>query len=139
MTKHKRLRNIYLNVSLNAEELEKVNELFSNSMCQNRSDYVRKRILAQPITVKYRNRSVDAFVAEIIVLRNELSSIGSGFNQLVRELTVAEDAEMTDLAAQIGTAKEKLFEKVNEIKEKINKFSDLWSQTSMAEKVLRLP
>ena len=123
---------------LKSEELEKLNTLFSNSMCQYMSEYVRKRILSRPITLKYRNRSVDAFVAEMISLRNELSLIGSSFNQSVKELPLQGDAvEMIALAKQIGSDKEKLFEKVNEIKEKINEFSDLCSQKSMSGKVLQ--
>jgi hypothetical protein len=140
MTEHKIFRNIKLHVTLNQEEMGKVNSLFSNSMCQNMSEYIRKCILTVPMTFKYRNRSVDAAIAEMILLRNELSTMESSFNQLVKELPLLDDvAEIISLSKQIGSDKEKLFEKVNQIKEGINKLSDLWSQTSDAGKVLQSP
>ena len=59
--------------------------------------------------------------------------IGNNFNQLVKRLHTARDiTEIHSLLLVNEDHKEKFFYKVDEIKERINKFSDKWSQESTA-------
>jgi hypothetical protein len=79
-------RSRLLQVRLTAKELEKIHTNFSQSACRKLSDYIRKVLLDKPITVNQRNQSPDDFMAELIVLRNELNAIGNNFNQAVKRL-----------------------------------------------------
>ena len=50
-------------------------------------------MLAKPITIKYRNASADAFLTEMIGLKNELSAVGNNFNQMVKRLHTLSDSQ----------------------------------------------
>ena len=52
------------------------------------SDYARKILLGKPIVATYRNQSLDDFMTEMFVLRNELNAIGNNFNQVVKRLHI---------------------------------------------------
>jgi ribosome biogenesis protein Nip4 len=65
----------------------------------------------------------------MILLRNELNSIGNNFNQSVKKLhTLDEISEIKIWAILNEKSKEILIKKVDEIKEKINQISDKWLQ-----------
>jgi MobC-like protein len=133
MSDPKNNRTEWLHIRLTAEELEKLNIEFSRSVSSNLSEYARKKLLNKPVAIRYRNQSFDDFVSEMILLRNELSAIGNNFNQLVKRLHTARDiTEIHSLLLTNENHKEKLFFKVNEIKERVNKFSDKWLQESTA-------
>jgi hypothetical protein len=57
------------------------------------SQYARKVLLAKLITVNQRNQSLDYFMAEMIVLRNELNAIGNNYDQAVKRLHTLEQLE----------------------------------------------
>jgi hypothetical protein len=135
MNEIKNNRTKWVNIRLTEDELEKINKQFSNSVCQKLSEYARKKLLDKPVVIRYRNQSFDDFVGEMILLRNELSAIGSNFNQTVKRLhTINNVSEINALVRDNEIHKEQFFKKVDEIKEKINKFSDKWSQESIAVK-----
>jgi len=76
-----------------------------------------------------RNQSMDDFMAELILLRNELNAIGNNYNQVVKKLHTMESIAEFKLWFLINeSAKESLVKKVDEIKLRINQFSDKWSQ-----------
>ncbi|MBD0283808.1 MAG: plasmid mobilization relaxosome protein MobC [Flavisolibacter sp.] len=56
------------------------------STCHKLSDFLRKVLLQEPITMTYRNASADAFLTEMSSLKKELSAIGNNFNQAVKRL-----------------------------------------------------
>ena len=129
MTKERNIRDKHLNIKLTGEELEKIRNMQISSICQNLSEYGRKKLLDKPVTIKYRNASLDDFVAEMILLRNELISIGNNFDQSVKKLYSLNCA--SDVAAwAIGIEKQKveLFKKTTEIKDLIIKMFEQWSQ-----------
>jgi hypothetical protein len=80
-------------------------------------------------TVYTRSQSFDDFVAEMILLRNELKAIGNNFNQLVRKLNIANnDDEIKRLALSNENSKLDFFKKADEINVKISQIADKWSQ-----------
>lgn len=67
------------------EEYSKVNASFRNYEAEN------KRICSlcltgKPVTVYTRSQSIDDLMAELILVKNELSAIGNNFNQTVKRL-----------------------------------------------------
>jgi len=129
MKKEKIKRNRWLNIRLSESEMKKIQLGFSRSVNQKRSEYVRNILLDKPITVYTRNQSFDDFVAEIILLKNELKFIGNNFNQTVRKLhTLTHDQEIKSWAILNEKSKDNFFKKVAEIQLKINEISDKWLQ-----------
>ena len=129
MNEQKNNRNKWLHVRLNPGEYKKIATGFSMSTKRKLSEYVRSILLDKPITVYTRNRSFDDFVAEMILLRNELKAIGNNFNQLVRKLHVSgTDEELKALALINEKSREIFFKKVDEINQKISQMADKWSQ-----------
>src|ERR1035438_4875119 len=59
---------------------------FRLTTCRQLSEYVRRVLFERKITMYTRNKSLDEFMAEMIQLRNEFSSIGNNLNQAVRKL-----------------------------------------------------
>ena len=72
---------------------------------------------------------MDDFMTELILLRNELSAIGNNCNQVVKKLHLLQTIpEFKTWLFLNESAKESLVKKVEEIKLRINQFSDEWSQ-----------
>ncbi len=83
-TKDNRTKLITLRLTI--VEYEQLNSRFKTTTCRKFSDYLRKVLLTGKVTVLTRNQSLDDFMTEMIELRNQLSAIGSNFNQAVRKL-----------------------------------------------------
>ena len=109
------------------EEYKKIERRWKATTCRKLSDYIRKHLFDKPITTNYRNKSLDEFMSEIIRLRRELSAIGNNFNQAVKKLhTLNQIQEFKVWIISSELDKKNLFEKVEEIKEYIQKISVKW-------------
>ncbi len=78
---------------------------------------------------KYTNSSADAFLSEMIGLKNELSAIGKNFNQMVKKLHAFDHS--SDVKAQViinESSKEILNKKMQDIREKLNQIYEQWLQ-----------
>jgi len=123
----KRTRKV--TVRFKEEEYNKVDISFRSTTKKKLSEYIRSVLLDKPVTVYTRNKSLDEFMAELVRLRNELSAIGSNFNQSVKKLNMmGYFQDVKDWALLNEKHKEKFFEKVDEINQKISKLSDKWLQ-----------
>lgn len=128
MSEAKNNRNKWLHIRLTEAEYKKLQAGFSSSTKQKISSYARDILLAKPVTVYTRSKSFDDFVAEMILLRNELKAIGNNINQAVKKLhSSANNLELKYWAQQVENSREILFEKMNEINLKIASTSDQWS------------
>ena len=88
-----------------------------------------KFFLKSPYIILYRNQSADEFLAEMILLKNELNAIGNNFNQAVHKLhTLDHIPEIKAWAIQNEQCKKLFMKKMEEIKEKINQIYNQWSQ-----------
>jgi uncharacterized protein YutE (UPF0331/DUF86 family) len=68
-------------------------------------------------------------MAEAIKLRNELNSLGNNFNQAVKKLhTLQQIAEFRNWIIVFELDKKILFNKVDEIKNNIQKIAEKWLQ-----------
>ena len=122
-------RTKWLHLRLKPEEYSKLHKHFSKTTCRKISDYSRKILLGKPVTSTYRNQSLDDFMAEMIQLRSDLNRVGNNFNQAVKILHGLE--KIQDFKSWLITyelEKQTLFNKVDEIKNRINKIADEWLQ-----------
>ncbi len=129
MNEQKNSRDKWIHLRLTEAEYKKIKAGFTKSTKRKLSEYVRSVLLEKPITVYTRNQSFDDFVAEIILLRNELKAIGNNFNQSVKKLhTLNHDKEIKTWALLNENSKLLFFKKVDEINSKITQIADKWSQ-----------
>jgi len=129
MSEIKNNHSKWLHIRLKEEEYNKINKKFSASTCRKLSEYARRVLLDKVITVNQRNQSLDDFMTEMMKLRNELNAIGNNFNQSVKKLhTLQQLPEFKSWIILNENSKNILFEKVEEIKSKINQISDKWLQ-----------
>ncbi len=124
-TKDNRTKLITLRLTL--VEYEQLNSRFKTTTCRKFSDYLRKVLLTGKVTVLTRNQSLDDFMTEMIELRNQLSAIGNNFNQAVKKLHTLQ--QITEFKTWIITnelQRKILFNKIDEIKNRINQFAEKW-------------
>ncbi len=129
MSDTKQNHSKWLHIRLKEADYNKINQKFSKSTCRKLSEYARRVLLEKQITVNQRNQSLDDFMAEMIRLRNELNAIGNNLNQSVKKLyTLHQIHEFKNWIISNENTTKILFEKVDEIKNKINQISDKWLQ-----------
>ena len=129
MCEQKNNRTKWLHLRLKPEEYDKLHKQFKKTTCRKLSDYARKILLGKSVVATYRNQSLDDFMSEMIQLRGELNSIGNNVNQAVKKLhTLQQIPEFKSWIMTYELEKETLFNKVEEIKNRINKIADQWLQ-----------
>ncbi len=122
-------RSRIIGLRLTPKEYEQVEKKWKASTSRKLSDYVRRSIFEKPIVTTYRNQSFDDFMAEAIKLRNELNGIGNNFNQAVKKLhTLHQIPEFRDWLISYELEKKVLLNKVDEIKNHIQKIGEKWLQ-----------
>ena len=135
MEKDNENRSKWIKVRLKPSEEETINNRFKKSTFQNLSEYGRALILGKPVTVIHRDKSMDEVLEELALLRRELNSIGNNLNQAVKNINSAHGFPDTRLWMNLLTViNGKLEPSISEIKERMNKYADLWSQKLKAEK-----
>jgi hypothetical protein len=122
-------RTRIIGLRLTPAEYAKIERKWKASTCRKLSDYVRHNLFEKPVTSYYRNQSLDDFMAEMVLLRNELNHIGNNFNQAVKRLhTLNQINEFRNWLIAYEVEKKTLFNKVDEIKKHIQKIAESWLQ-----------
>lgn len=122
-------RSKWLTVRLSDAEEKKLLLLYQKTTAQGLSEYARSVLLREPVTVLYRNASADEFLAQMLVLKNELNAIGNNFNQAVHKLHTLDHAGAVNAWAVLYDAEKKAFlKKTEEILSKVQEIYTLWSQ-----------
>ena len=129
MKQTKKIRTVWLTIRLNEDEERTLNKFYDQSTSNSLSEYARDVLLREPIVFLYRNQTAEHFLAEMVLLKNELNAIGKNFNQVVHKLhTLDHDADIKAWAILNESSKKTLIKKVDEIKEKMNQIFEQWSQ-----------
>ena len=122
-------RTRIIGLRLTPAEYAKIERKWKASTCRKLSDYVRHNLFDKPVTSYYRNQSLDEFMAEMVLLRNELNHIGNNFNQAVKRLhTLNQITEFRSWLISWEVEKKTLFNKVDEIKKHVQKIAESWLQ-----------
>jgi MobC-like protein len=128
MKKDKTIRTKWLTIRMTEVEYQQLEQLAKKTTARNISDYGRRVLLQKPVSVRYRNQSLDDYLADMLALRKELNSIGNNFNQAVHRLhsmhIVPEIQHWLMLNEQDKT---QILRKIETISNKINDAYKLWS------------
>jgi len=129
MKEKKETKSLTFKLRFSESELEKIKTGFSKSTSRNLTDYMRKLLMNKPIIIKTRNESLDAFMTELIALRNELNAVGNNYNQLIKRLHTLKDfPDIKSWLIHHETARKILMNKVSQIQLKIEQINDKWLQ-----------
>jgi len=127
MAKEKLTRK--LTIRLTESEYNRLANESSKTTCPRPSSYARRLLTKKPIVIRYRNTSMDAFMEEIILLKQELNSIGNNFNQAVKKLhTLQLIPEFRVWFTQYTSGLKALEDKTSYIQSRIDAMSDKWLQ-----------
>ena len=131
MTKETMVRKKWLTIRMNDQEYAELTRLCKKTTSRDLSTYARDVLLHQPVYVKFRNLSADAFLAEIVVLRKEFKAVGFNYNQVVHKMhTIDHVADFRAWVLVNEKHKELLFSKLKNIQDTLNKIYALWLQDS---------
>jgi len=127
MSKEKHNRTINLNVRITEAESEMIKKKFTDSTFQKLSEYVRRKLLDKTITTYTRNKSLDDFMAEMILLRKELNHIANNYNQSVKKLhSIYHPVELREWQQFHQKTMQQLLRIMETIKHKIIQINDQW-------------
>ena len=122
-------RSRILLTRLKPAEFTLLDSRFKKTRFRKLSEYIRSVLLEKPITVTYRDKSMDEVLEELILLRRELNAIGNNLNQTVRNINSAHGHADTRLwVTLLGVINSKLEPSILQIKDQMNKYADIWSQ-----------
>jgi hypothetical protein len=109
------------------EEYAKIEKKWKASTCRKLSDYIRRHLFEKSINTTYRNQSLDDMTHEMMQLFKQLNGIGNNFNQAVKKLhTLNQIPEFKVWIISAELDKKILFDKMDEIKNYIQKISERW-------------
>lgn len=109
------------------EEYAKIEKKWKASTCRKMSDYIRRHLFEKSINTIYRNQSLDDMIHEMMPLFKQLNGIGNNFNQAVKKLhTLNQIPEFKVWIISAELDKKILFDKIDEIKNYIQKISERW-------------
>lgn len=136
MRKEDEKRSRIFLLRLRPKEFETVNSDFKRTRFRSLSEYTRSMLLEKSITVLHRDAAMDEILEELILLRKEINFIGNNFNQAVRKLnSVSGMPEAKIWQSMLEVLRDQLEPSIRQIKDRINNYSDIWSQKLSAEKV----
>lgn len=122
------VRKKWVTIRMNEAEYESLNTLFSKSTCRQLSEYIRDVVLQKPITIKYRNKSLDEILSAFITMIKELNPIGNNFNQAVHKLhTLDRIPEFRNWIQSHENTWETIAKTLTEMKERMDQIYRQWS------------
>ena len=122
-------RSRILLTRLKPAEFTLLDSRFKKTRFRKLSEYIRSVLLEKPITVTYRDKSMDEVLEELILLRKELNAIGNNLNQAVRNINSAHGHADNGLwVSLLGIINSKLEPSIIQIKDRMNKYAEIWSQ-----------
>lgn len=114
---------------LTEAEYKKIEQKWKATPYRKLSDYLRKKLMDQPIIATIRNQSVDDLITQMAALKKELNAIGNNFNQSVKKLhTLQNVQEFQRWLPGYEFGKQTLSNKLDEIKKHIQKIAESWLQ-----------
>jgi hypothetical protein len=135
MEKPEENRSRRLIVRFKPAEFELIEKRFKKTLFRKLSEYSRNVLLEKSITVSYRDKAMDDVLEELILLRRELNAIGNNLNQAVYQINAAHgNADGRLWASLLATITGKVEPAINQIKERMNQYAELWSQKLRAAK-----
>jgi hypothetical protein len=118
-----------ITVRFQEDEYAYMERQLKKSTCHKLSEYIRKVLLQEPVTIIYRSASADAFLTEMNGLKKELSAFGNNFNQAVKRLHILNQVPEVKIWLFVHEAVLKNFlKKTEEIRLKMSQIYEQWLQ-----------
>jgi hypothetical protein len=122
-------RTKWLTIRMTPEEYQQLEALARQTVPPSVSDYGRRVLLGKPVVKRFRNQSLDDFLADMLQLRHELNHIGTNFNQAVHRLHgLHKLPEIQQWILHNEQDKTQLFRQIETISQKVNDAYILWSR-----------
>lgn len=121
-------RSRWLTIRMTPDEYQQLEEHARETTTPTISEYGRKVLLGKPVVKRFRNQSLDDFLADMLQLRQELNHIGTNFNQavhLLHGLNKLPDIQQWILHNEEDKAQ--LFRQIETISQKVNDVYNQWS------------
>jgi len=135
MEKQEENRSRRVIVRFKPAEFELLERRFKKTLFRKLSEYTRNVLLEKSITVTYRDKAMDDVLEELILLRRELNAVGNNLNQAMRNINAAHgNADSRLWMNLMSVVNSKLEPAILEIKERMNKYAEIWSQKLRAGK-----
>lgn len=123
------LRSGVLKMRISKNERQQIHKLRKKTTEKYLSNYARKVLLNEPVTFVYRNKSVDDFTAEMLLVKKDLHYIGHNFNQAVHKLhTLEKIPDFRDWIIQSEAIRNAFMQKVEEISIRMHQIQQQWLQ-----------
>jgi hypothetical protein len=81
--------DVHVNFVCSSEEYAVMRSLCAKSTSLSFSEYARKTLLEKPVAITYRNLSLDALIAELNEVRNQLDRLVTQHPTLVDDIQIA--------------------------------------------------
>jgi hypothetical protein len=135
MSEKEENRSRWYNIRLKPDEYQTLNSKFKKTQFRKLSEYMRSVLLEKPVTVNYRDKAMDDVLEEMVLLRRELNAIGNNLNQAMHNINSTHGSADARLWMNLVTViNSKLEPSINQIKERMNQYADIWSQKLRAAK-----
>ncbi len=127
MKEEKQKSKSWISFRVKPKEYDTIHGHFSKTTCRKLSEYARNVLLQKPVVIKFRNQSADDFLAEMILLKNELNAIGHNYNQSVKRLhTMSTVGEVKNWLQSEAVFREIFLKKTEQITERMDQIHRLW-------------
>lgn len=127
MEKAKKIRNRWLHIRMDEAEHKQLHEHFSRTTEDKLSRYARKILLAEPVMVIHRDGSMDALIAVLVKVQNDLNGVANNFNQMVHKLHMADtNQEIQRWILSYEKDRTSLLESIAEMRELITNGAKKW-------------
>lgn len=128
MSEQKQKTKSWISFRVKPKEYDAIHGHFSKTTCRKLSEYARNVLLQKPVIVRHRNQSADDFLAEMILLKNELNAIGNNYNQAVKRLhTMDRIPEVKNWLTSNQNIQELFLKKTEQIRERMDQIYRQWS------------
>jgi len=117
-----------LNLRLSQQEWDKIHKLASNTTCRSVSEYCRKVLLHEPVTVFHRNQSFDNLEEDLAPLLPILKTFGDDFNTLIQGLSADNNAGTPIMLDILLLRSRQFLDTASRIKDLLTKIADTCAQ-----------
>ena len=123
-----KIRSVYLGLTYG--EYYTIERKYKTSTCHSLSEYLRKLLLGKPVTIIYRNQSLEDLIEEIVPLNNQINSVRDSLVELLDKLSLQEQIDpLTPSLETLELQINQLCKIIGETKKQIEKITHQWSQS----------
>jgi carboxypeptidase C (cathepsin A) len=123
-----RIRGVYVGLPIN--QYFEIQSQCKKSTCHTVSEYIRKRLSDEPVTILYRNQSLDDLIEEIAELNNQINIVRNNASQVLEKQSQHQQINHDVVSISgLEIAIKNLDQRIEEIKLQIEKIIDKWLQS----------